>query len=81
MNTSTLKKFLWNCILINAAVLGVMFIILMASDYVYKIHSLWFKGSSVQFKNMLYSLLSYYKLAFFFFNVVPYIALRMMKED
>ncbi len=56
--------------------------LLFFSDEVYQIHSLWFQGSKVEFAVYIYYILGIYKLVWIFFNVVPYIALRLLdKKD
>ena len=57
-----------------------LFPIWLFSDEVYKIHSQWFQGSKVEFAAYIYYILGFYKLIWIFFNVVPYIALRMLDE-
>lgn len=82
MGVKKIKSFLWKCVVINFIILIFMFPILLFSDEVYEIHSQWFQGSNEEFATYIYYILGFYKLIWIFFNVVPYIALRMLdKKD
>ncbi len=85
MGVNKIKNFLWKCVVINFIILIFMFPILLFSDEVYKIHSQWFQwfqGSKGEFATYIYYILGFYKLIWIFFNVVPYLALRMLdKKD
>ena len=79
MNTDSLRLFFaWSSV-INICVLIYWFTWLTtAADYVYSIHSRYFKMSKDQFYVVHYRGILYYKIAIFLFNVVPYIALRIV---
>ena len=78
MSSDVLSAFLLNCLVINVVLLVLYFLILMlAHDWIYKIHGRWFDLSVSQFDAIHYSLLAAYKTATIFFVVIPYIALRM----
>jgi hypothetical protein len=82
MGVNKIKSFLWKCVVINFFILIFMLPIFFFSDEVYEIHSQWFQGSKVEFATYIYYILGFYKLAWIFFNVVPYFALRMLdKKD
>jgi hypothetical protein len=82
MDVNKIKSFLWKCVVINFIILILMLPILLFSDEVYEIHNQWFKGSKADFSTYIYYILGIYKLIWIFFNVVPYIALRMLdKKD
>jgi hypothetical protein len=85
MDVNKIKSFLWKCVVINFIILILMLPILLFSDEVYEIHSQWFQwfqGSKVEFATYIYYILGFYKLIWIFFNVVPYLALRMLdKKD
>jgi Family of unknown function (DUF6868) len=64
------------CSLINIGLLtswAVM--ILCAHDWIYRIHSRWFKLSHEQFDTVHYAGIAFFKIIVFVFNIVPYIAL------
>lgn len=73
--TSRFKAILWKCLVINFFMLILMFIGVILSDEIYKIHSQWFTGSKEEFSNFLYYSMAIYKTAWIFCNVVPYFAI------
>lgn len=79
MNIEMIKAgLLWSAI-INIAVLtlwGAMFMTI--HDFIYKIHSRWFKLSVGTFDAIHYSGMAFYKLLIFVFNLVPYIVLLII---
>ncbi len=52
--------------------------ILFAHDFVYRIHSKWFKISVEKFDAIHYAGMAFYKITIIVFNVVPYLALRII---
>jgi hypothetical protein len=48
-----------------------------ARDFVFRIHTRWFKIPEERFDEIHYTMMGYYKLAFALFNLVPYLALRI----
>jgi hypothetical protein len=78
MEVQTLTTFLGWCTLINLVLMTVMFLIcVLGANRVYRLHSRWFPLKRETFNAMLYGFLGLYKLLVFFFNVVPYVALRL----
>ncbi|NIP31693.1 MAG: hypothetical protein GTO02_19565 [Candidatus Dadabacteria bacterium] len=76
MNINTLREFFGICSLINIGILLYWFLmLLMVRDWIYKIHSKWFKIPEDRFDDIHYRALAYFKLSIFLFNVVPYFAL------
>jgi len=49
-----------------------------AQDWVYSIHSKWFHIPREAFNIALYSFLGLFKIMFFIFNLVPYLALLII---
>jgi len=49
-----------------------------ASDWVYRMHSKWFPLSRETFDVAIYSFLGLFKIVFFVFNAVPYLALLII---
>ena len=79
MSIEMIRHWLLACGLINMAMLlfwVVMFIV--AHDWMYKIHSKWFKLPVEKFDSIHYSGMALYKLVIFFFNFVPYFALLII---
>lgn len=52
--------------------------ILFAHDFVYRIHSKWFKVPVEKFDAIHYAGMAFYKITIIVFNVVPYLALRII---
>lgn len=79
MNVQTLSDFLFWCAVINYAVLLIWFAaFLLAHDSMRRLHGRWFRLSDEQFDQIHYALMGFYKLSIFFFNLVPFIALRLI---
>ena len=80
MPLDKLSEFLmWSCI-INIGILIFSFVLLSClKDFVYKIHSKLFPMSEETFNVVIYSFFGVYKIVFIVFNLVPYIALEIMK--
>lgn len=71
--------FKW-CTIINAIFFAFTAMMSMcASDVVYKIHKRWFSLTKESFSIVLYSFLALYKIFFFFFNLIPYLALLLVQ--
>lgn len=79
MTAQTLTTFLGWCSVINIAVLMIWFLgIVFARDFIYKIHTKWFKVNPESFDAIHYCGIGIFKLFVNFLNVVPYIALKIM---
>ena len=73
------QAFLW-CFIINMGVLLWWFIFLiLAHDWVYRHHSKWFKISVDKFDAIHYAGIAFFKVIIFAFNLVPYLALTIVK--
>jgi uncharacterized protein DUF6868 len=70
---------LW-CALINYSVLLVWFLFFMiAHDWMYQFHGRWFRVSVEQFDAIHYAVMAVYKIGIILFNLVPYIALYVVR--
>ncbi len=79
MSIELLTKVLGWCSLINIGLLLWWWCVLVfAHDWVYKIHTRWFKLSVEAFDTVHYSAIAFFKLVVFVFNIVPYIALQIV---
>lgn len=79
MNIQMLQKFFMWCTIINGFLYVLSAIIcIFASDWVYRMHSKWFRLSRESFNVVIYSFLGLFKIVFLVFNVVPYIALLIL---
>ena len=73
--------FLW-CTIINGALLvfsATMFI--LVPDLAYGVHSEMFPMSRETFNVVIYSFLGLFKIFFLVFNLVPYLALRIITRE
>ncbi len=72
------NALLW-CIVFNMGLLLVWFAFLaLAHDWVYRVHSKWFKLSVERFDAIHYAGIALFKTFIFVFNVVPYLALLIV---
>lgn len=79
MSVQELSNFFQWCCVINGALLVLWVGFMMfAPDLVYKSQYRWFPISRESFAETMYRFIGLYKLLFLFFNLAPYIALRML---
>ena len=79
MDLELLKSFLLWCSIINTSILAIWFLMFVfAKDFVYSLHSKWFKLPQDKFDAIHYAAMAFWKLSVFLFNVVPYVALRII---
>jgi hypothetical protein len=78
-NIQIITEFLGWCTVINYGVLLFSTIMIVGvGDWAKSIHSKLFKISKEQLDPMYFNFLANYKLAIFIFNLVPYIALKII---
>ena len=76
MTVDILRGVLGWCAIINIGVLIFWFLMLVvAHDWVYRMHSRWFKIPVETFDAIHYAGVLFFKLFVFFFNIIPYFAL------
>ncbi len=76
MTANELKHVLLWCVGINYAVLLIWSgVFLFAHDWMYRLHTRWFKLPVETFDALHYACLAIYKIGIFLFNLVPLIAL------
>ena len=79
MTVENLRSMLGWCTLINIALLLWWWLMLsFAHDWVYRFHGNWFRLSVETFDAIHYSGIAVFKIAIFMFNLVPYLALRIV---
>ena len=79
MTVKTICEFLAWCSVINVGLLLFWFLwFTLAHDVVYRIHGKWLKLSVERFDAIHYAGMAFFKICIFMFNVVPYIALRLV---
>ncbi len=76
-----LKTILWKCLVINFFFLILLSLAIFFADAIYEIHSRWFLASKEEFVTYIYYIVGFYKIAWIFFNIVPYLALRMIDKE
>ena len=76
MTTNETKDFLLWCVGINYGVLIIWFgAFVLAHDWMYRMHTRWFKLSIEAFDAITYAAVAIYKLGILLFCLVPLIAL------
>lgn len=76
MSIATVRTFFMWCTIMNGGILILSTLLLVgARDLVYRMHSKWFPMPRDAFNVVIYSFIGLYKILFFVFNVIPYLAL------
>ena len=79
MTLETVRSALLWCFVINTGLLLWWVLLLtLAHDWVYRVHSKWFKLPVEKFDAIHYAGMMFFKLSIFVFNVVPYCALLIV---
>jgi len=80
MSIEFTRAFLLRCTIINYVVLIVWFLVLLlAGDWLYRLHGRWFQFTRPQFNALHYGGMSVYKIGILLFNLVPLIALCFVR--
>ena len=80
MDLNTLRSFFMACTVLNATLLILSSLVLMtAGDWIYRLHERWFPMSRQTFITVIYAFLGLYKLIIIAFNLVPWIALELLR--
>jgi hypothetical protein len=79
MDVQRAADFLLSCLIINYAILLWWFAaFVFARGWMFKLHSRWFHLSEELFDGIHYTTMGIYKIGILLFNLVPYIALRIL---
>jgi len=79
MTVEFVRQVLAWCSLFNLIILMVWFLgFRMAGEGMYRVHSKWFAISKETFDAIHYAGMTFFKLTFVVFNLVPYLVLRML---
>jgi hypothetical protein len=79
MTVEIIRDVLAWCSVINLGLLLLWVLWLkLAHDFVYLIHGNWFKLSEERFAEIHYTGMLFFKMCIFLFNIVPYLALRIV---
>ena len=76
MNADTLKEILLYSLAFNYSLLLLWFgMFCFAHDWIYGLHSRWFKLSTQTFDTLHYAGMSVYKIGIILLNIAPFVAL------
>jgi hypothetical protein len=79
MTTEIARNALLWCTVINFGLLGVWFLlIVLPHDWLYGLWRRWFRLSAEQFDAVNFAGIVFFKMGILLFNLVPYIALRIV---
>jgi len=79
MTLDIVRNALGWCTVINFGVLlAWLLLITLARDWVYDLHRRWFKLSTEALNTIHYAGMGLFKIGIWLFNLVPYLALRMV---
>lgn len=73
-----LKTLGWSALINMALLLYWFLVVAFARDWVYRWHSKWLPLSRERFNEIHYQGMLILKVLLFFFNIVPYLALRLV---
>jgi hypothetical protein len=79
MTIEIVRDVLAWCAVINVGLLlwWALFFVL-AHDWMYRFHGRWFKLSVEKFDAINYAGMAFYKISIWLFNIVPYLAIRIV---
>ena len=79
MTVDVVRDVLGWCAIINMGLLLWWFLFMtIAHDWVYRVHGKWFGLSLESFDSIHYAGMAFYKICILLFNIVPYLALRIV---
>lgn len=80
MNIQQITDFFMWCSIINGCLFILWTIFIMFTpDFVYRTQSRWFPVPRATFDTLIYGFLGLFKIFFLFFNLIPYLALLIIK--
>jgi hypothetical protein len=80
MTVEIIRDVLAWCSVINLGLLLFWWLwFILGHDFIYRFHGKWFKFSVEQFDATHYALMGFFKIGIFLFNIVPYLALRIVE--
>ena len=79
MTLEIIRDALGWCTVINFGLLFWWFLFFtLAHDWTYRMHSRWFNLTADRFDTLHYAGITFLKIGIFFFNLVPYLSLRIV---
>ena len=80
MTVELIRDGLAWCAIINMGVLLLWFLVLMvAHDWIYRLHGKWFKLPEEKFDTIQYASMGFFKLSILLLNIAPYLALLIVE--
>ena len=80
MTLDNLREFLLWCMVINVGLLIFSSLMILAMrNWVYRLHGKMFRLPEEKVASAMYKFIAFYKILIIVFNVVPYIALRIIE--
>jgi hypothetical protein len=78
MTIEMIREVLLWCSIINIGIFIVSFLLFrFAHDWLYRSRGKWYNLSEEKFDTIYYAMMAFYKTCMIFFNIVPYVALRI----
>lgn len=78
MSIEVVRDLLAWCTVINYVILLIWFFFMaLANDWMFRIHTKWFKIKKEKFDEIHYLGMAIYKILILLFNLVPYLTLRI----
>ncbi len=79
MSVEIIRDVLAWCAVINVGWLLIWWVsYMLVHDFIYRFHGKWFKLSAEKFDAIHYAGIGYFKIGIILFNIVPYLALRIV---
>lgn len=80
MDIDTVTAFFMWCTILNVGLLALSFLMCaLAGNWVYRMHGKWFSIPRETFNTAMYSFIGLLKIFILVFNLVPYVALLIVK--
>lgn len=78
MDIQLVSRILLWCIIFDVCFLSLwFFMFLSARNWIYRMHTRWFRISKEQFDGIHYAGMAFFKLATWLFFIIPYLAIKI----
>ena len=79
MTIETIRDILgWSSVINLGLLYWWLFFFIAAHDWLFKLHNRWFRLDLERFDSIHYIGIAFYKLSILMFNIVPYLAIRII---
>ncbi len=68
----------WSAVINLGLLLISFFAFTLGRNFIYRIHGKWYDIKKDEFNAIIYSGMMFYKICILFFNIVPYVVLRIL---